>query len=154
MPLGQAKFFKCSGHVGRAHANNLKDMAKQKVFSAQQIGNHQAKFPAVESAKCECKRHSQTCGCLSETFVKSARINHLCCLQQCKTPQEYARRMRALGEKHCQNIHQWEDGECGFHDLISCSCGNCDEDNNIECSGKPYSTKNILKCKFHHLAYQ
>lgn len=152
--FGPGKVFKCGGHVGRAHANNLKDMAKQKVFSAQQIANHKAKFPAVESAKCECKRYSQTCGCLSETFIKSARINHFCCLQQCKTPQEYARRMRALGEKHCQNIHQWEDGECGFHDLISCSCGKCDEDNNIECSGKPYSTKNILKCKFHHLAHQ
>ena len=73
--------FKCGGHVGRAHANNLKDMAKQKVFSAQQIANHKAKFPAVESAKCECKRDSQTCGCLSDTFIKSPRINHFCCLQ-------------------------------------------------------------------------
>ena len=83
--FGPGKVFKCGGHVGRAHANNLKDMAKQKVFSAQQTAIHKTKFPEVESAKCECKCHSQTCGCLSETFIKSARINHFCCLQQCKT---------------------------------------------------------------------
>ena len=40
--------FKCGGHVGRAHANNLKDLSKQKVFSATQITKWKNKFPAVE----------------------------------------------------------------------------------------------------------
>lgn len=50
--------FKCGGHVGRAHANNLKDLAKKKVFSAGQITKRKDTFPAVDSAKCACKRHT------------------------------------------------------------------------------------------------
>ena len=49
------RVFKCGGHVGRAHANNLKDLAKQKVFSPAQISKWKATFPAIESAKCSCK---------------------------------------------------------------------------------------------------
>ena len=43
------RLFKCGGHVGRAHANNLKDLAKLKVFSATQISKWKDTFPAVES---------------------------------------------------------------------------------------------------------
>ena len=44
------KVFKCGGHVGRAHGNNLKDLAKQKQFSATQIAKWKGKFPEVEKA--------------------------------------------------------------------------------------------------------
>ena len=91
------RVFKCGVHVGRAHANNLKDLAKQKVFSAGQISKWTDTFPAVESAKCACKRHSKTCGCLSDAFIQGAQLNHFCCLQQCKSPDDYARSMRSLG---------------------------------------------------------
>ena len=56
------KVFKCGGHVGRAHGNNLKDLAKQKQFSATQIARLKEKLPDFEKAKCACKRHSKTCG--------------------------------------------------------------------------------------------
>lgn len=105
------RVYKCGGHVGRAHGNNLKDLSKQKEFSATQISRLKAQFPDVATVKCGCKRHSKTCGCLSEQFIKNARINHFCCLQQCETAEEYARRMRALGAYHCINVHTWEAGE-------------------------------------------
>ena len=41
---------KCGGHVGRAHVNSLKDLAKPKVFSPAQISKWKATFPAMESA--------------------------------------------------------------------------------------------------------
>ena len=149
------KVFKCGGHVGRAHANNLKELAKQKVFSATQITRLKEKFPMVESTKCNCKRHSKSCGCLSDAFIKNARINHFCCLQQCKNPEEYAQRMRALGDYHSKDQHDWDGGECEFHALTVCSCGKCgDDDEDFSCEGKPYSTKSVLKCEFHHLAYR
>ena len=116
------KVFKCGGHVGRAHGNNLKKLAKQKQFSATQIARLKEKFPDVEHVKCACKRQSKTCGCLSDTFTKNTRINHFCCLQQCNDPAEYARRMRALGGQHCIDEQLWE-GECGFHQLKACTCG-------------------------------
>ncbi|KAK3751418.1 hypothetical protein QZH41_018767, partial [Actinostola sp. cb2023] len=51
---------------------------------------------------------------------------------QCNDPAEYARRMRALGKYHCQD--KWGDGEtCGFHPNTVCSCGNCDEDEELQC---------------------
>lgn len=149
------RVFKCGGHVGRAHANNLKELSKQKVFSATQISRLKTTFPDVESAQCQCKRHSKSCGCLSDTFISNARINHFCCLQQCKNPEDYAKRMRTLADHHSKNEHKWNDGECDFHPLTVCSCGKCsDDDEELSCEGKAYATKSVLKCAFHHLAYR
>ena len=149
------RVFKCGGQAGRAHANNLKDLEKQKTFSSGQVDRLKQKVPDADSAKCLCKRHSNTCGCLGDAFIQNARINHFCCLQQCKDPQEYATRMRALGDHHCKDEHKWEGGECDFHSATVSSCGKCtDEDAGITCEGKPYATKSVLKCEFHYLAYR
>ncbi|KAK3744062.1 hypothetical protein QZH41_007954 [Actinostola sp. cb2023] len=149
------KVYKCGGHVGRAHANNLKDASKRKHFSADIIRKYKEKFPMVEFAKCKCARHKAGCGCLSDNFIKGARINHFCCLQQCKDPREYARRMRALSKYHCRDVHEWDgDGECGFHAKKTCTCKSCDEDEEIKCEGAEYKTKHPLTCDFHWLEYQ
>ena len=121
--ISKSRFFEVVKLIGRAHANNLKDLARQKVFSAGQITKWKDTFPAVESAKCACKRHSKTCGCLSDAFIQGARLNHFCCLQQCKSPDDYARPMRSLGGHHCKDEHQWADGKCDFHPSTVCSCG-------------------------------
>lgn len=150
-----ANVYKCGGHVGRAHINNLKEAAGKKEFSSKLKDTYKDRFPAITNCKCKCARHSSKCGCLSESFLTTARVNHFCCLQQCSEPQEYARRMRALGKYHSRDIHEWGDGEiCSFHPSIVCSCGNCDEDGDLKCDGKPYKTKNILKCEHHQLAYE
>lgn len=146
--------FKVGGHVGRAHTNNLQEAAKLKQFSETVKQQRREQFSEVDTAKCQCKCHSQTCGYLSEQFIKGALINHFCCLQQCTNPAEYAQRMRALGEFHSKDIHKWKKGECGFHDLIICSCGHCEEDGELKCEGKQYSTKHKLPCSYHHLAYR
>ena len=139
---------------GGAHTNNLKETAK-KQFANDVIRKHKDRFPGTSNSKCKCERHKAGCGCLGDSFVTNARVNHFCCLQQCNDPQEYARRMRALGSYHCRDIHEWGDGEvCGFHPKLICSCGKCDEDEEMQCDGKPYKTKNILSCEHHQLAYQ
>ena len=61
--------------------------------------------------------------------------------------------MRALGGHHCIDEHSWEGRECGFHQLKSCSCGKCSDDE-VQCEGTQYTTKQVLKCKFHQLCYQ
>jgi hypothetical protein len=43
--------------------------------------------------------------CLSDAFLKNARLNHFCCLQQCQNAAEDARRMEALGKHHCRDVH-------------------------------------------------
>ena len=151
----EARVFKCGGHVGRAHYNQLKTVAKQKVFSSDMKRTYQDKFPSVLTAKCHCERHKPGCGCLSDAFLKNARLNHFCCLQQCENAAEYARRMRALGKYHCRDVHTWDEGEtCGFHMNTICSCNDCAEDEEIECEGTPYETKITLTCEFHWLCYQ
>lgn len=149
------RVYKCGGHVGRAHGNNLNDLAKIKQFSAGLVSLWKKTFPEMENLKCHCTRHSQTCGCLTKQFILNAKINHYCCLQQCKDAGEYARRLRALSKYHSQDIHSWKGGECGFHPSSECSCGKC-ERNNYKCKGKPYSTgkSHQLTCKFHHMAYR
>ena len=125
---GKGKVFKCGRHVGRAHGNNVKDLATLKEFPTKMQQDHKQKFQEIQSANCACKRHSQKCGCISDQFIQTARSNHFCWLQQCKDPEEYARWMRALGAYHCRDIHYWGGGECGFHPSISFSCGSCDDD--------------------------
>lgn len=75
------KVYKCGGHVGRAHSNNLREAAKKKEFSEDMKSKYKGTFPEIETAKCKCKRHRAGCGCISNLFIKGARINHFCCLQ-------------------------------------------------------------------------
>lgn len=149
------KVFRCGGHVGRAHINQLKEAAKKNEFSTDIKRKYEAQFPSVRTLKCKCERHKAGCGCLSDSFLTTARINHFCCLQQCDTPEEYAQRLRALGEYHCRDMHEWGNGDtCGFHDNTVCSCKNCEEDEDIECEGQPYKTKVKLTCGYHRMAYR
>ena len=104
-------------------------------------------------AKCSCERHKADCGCLSESFIKGACINHFCCLQQYKDPNEYAQRLRNLSQYYVHAIHEWEDGACDFYLTKQCTCKKCDGDAEPEWEGSPYQTKHQLKCEYHWLAY-
>ena len=70
------KVYKCGGHVGRAHTNCLKGAAKRKEFSVDIKNKYKDAFPQVLTAKCHCKRHKAGSGCLSDSFIKGARINN------------------------------------------------------------------------------
>ena len=61
--------------------------------------------------------------------------------------------MRILGKYHARDIHVWNGGQCGFHSLKDCTCGNCADDN-VACSGKDHHTKHPLTCPFHALVYE
>lgn len=82
---------------------------------------------------CASKKHSKKCGCLSNNLIAVGKRNHFSALKQSKNcADEYARRMKVLGKYHSRDIHQWtndkgEEDECGFHQLIVCSCGKCDK---------------------------
>ena len=147
------KIYKCGGHVGRAHANSLKEAAKKKEFSSDIKTKYKERFPQVLTAKCQCTRHKAGCGCMSDSFIKGARINHFCCLQQCQNSTEYAARLRNLSNYHVRDIHEWEEGTCDFHPSKMCTCKNCDGDEDPECEGAPYKTKHPLTCEYHWLAY-
>ena len=41
-----------------------------------------------------------------------------------------------------------------YHPLVVCSCGGCENKDQIACQGKPYITKFRLDCKFHALLYE
>ena len=38
--------------------------------------------------------------------------------------------------------------------FIVCSCGTCDDDNQLWCDGKPFESKFFLKCDLHSLGYE
>ena len=148
------RVFKCGGHVGRAFTNSLKEASKKKEFSLDIKQKYREKFQLVKTVKCKCSRHNSGCGCLSDAFIKGDRINHFCLLQQCKEPEEYAKRLRNLSQYHCRDIHQWETGACEFHDQLICSCGSCDEDEDLQCDGTQYKTKCPLTCEFHWMSFR
>ena len=151
-----SRVMKCGGHVGRSHANALKDIKTKKEFDCGYIAKHKHVFPGVSSVICKCKgkRHSAHCGCFTDNFIESARRNLFCAITQCgNSAQMFAQRMVNLGKYHARGIHNWEDGECDFHQAIVCSCGKC-EKGDLKCQGKPYQSANALTCPMHSLAYE
>ena len=126
----------CGGHVGRSHANNLKDYKSKKSVDQSFISMYAKDYPQLASAKCECagkRAHSKKCGCMSDEFLGRAKSNHFSALKQSgNDPKEYANRMRILGKYHSRNIHKWtgDDGRvqtCPWHPQFVCSCGKCNE---------------------------
>ena len=113
------------------------------------------KFPNVTTVKCHCpKRHRKNCGCISKSFLRGARTNFFYCLLQAETdPELFADRLLALGKYHARDIHKWKDGQCDFHNMKNCSCSDC-EDDNVQCEGEDYHSKNPLSCPFHALTYE
>ena len=80
-----ARVMKCGGHVGRGHANALKELKSKKYFDSGYIAKHKDEFPAVEQVACKCKgkRHLKNCGCFNDSFIESARRNLYCAITQC-----------------------------------------------------------------------
>ena len=102
-PETSARVMKCDGHVGRSHANVLKELKSRKEFDSGYIGKYKARFPEVEniSFNCKGKRHSSKCGCIRNGFIESARRNLFCAITQCGNSAEtFAQRMRDLGKYH------------------------------------------------------
>eukprot|EP00118_Oscarella_pearsei_P023973 m.294635 g.294635 ORF g.294635 m.294635 type:complete len:616 (+) comp40752_c0_seq9:960-2807(+) len=134
----------CAGHVNRSHGHSLDEASKKKAFSADFIKEHQGDFPAVAEVKCNCekKRHSPSCGCIRDAFVRNAKVNHFACILQAeKNPEVYATTMTTLGKYNARDIHSWEGGQCRFHEQ------------EIR-PGQPYRTKFPLTCPLHALAYE
>ena len=152
-----ARVMKCGGHVGRSHANALKQLKSTKEFDTGYINKHKAPFPDVATVKCNCKgrKHSAQFGCISDTFIESARQNLYCAITQCgNDPNKFAQRMRELGKYHARGIHSWSDGECAFHPAQVCSCGSCEDEDDLKCPGNEYKSRVVVTCKLHALAYE
>ena len=88
---------------------------------------------------------------LLKAFLRGAQTNFFYCLLQAeKDPNIFASQMHKY---HARDIHVWDRGQCGFHSLKDCTCGNCADDN-VVCSGKDHHTKHFLTCPFHALVYE
>jgi len=55
--------------------------------------------------------------------------------------------------RHARDEHQWEGGQCDFHAIRVCSCGECKQ-GELKCEGREYHTKYVLSCPLHSLAYE
>ena len=156
-PETSARVMKCGGHVGRAHGKALLDVKGKKEFGENYKSRHAANFPEVATVTCCCrkKRHSSGCGCITKEFIEGAKRNLFCAITQCgNNPEAFAQKMRILGKYHARGIHTWADGKCDFHPLLVCSCGNCENEEELKCEGKEYKSQKVLTCELHSLAYE
>ncbi|XP_019645074.1 PREDICTED: uncharacterized protein LOC109485843, partial [Branchiostoma belcheri] len=152
--FSKSKVMYCGGHVGRAHGKQLEKLASMKTFSKGYKQRHSTY--ELDKLKCVCinKHHSATCGCIRPNMIKQAKINHFAALVQSGTDAAlYAKRMRALGQHHARNIHEWKDGSCDFHGKKRCSCKKCDP-LDVQCTGEMYKTSHPLTCPMHSMAYE
>ena len=67
-----SKVYKCGGHVGCAHTNNLKEATKKKEFSKDIAQKFKHKFSNIKTLESKCEWNKSGCGCLSETFIKGS----------------------------------------------------------------------------------
>ena len=127
------------------------------------------KFPGIVECSSDCKKdshsntcvrfchctgnHSVGCGCLTPEFIAKAHTNFTSILREVESQEEFVTRLDSLA-RHARDEHEWEGGKCDFHPLLVCSCGNCGNQDQLQCEGKPYRTKVMLKCKFHALVYE
>ena len=102
--------------------------------------------------KCQEKPHRKGCGCITDAFVDGARRKLFSALDNAgKDPEALKERIKMLTHHVCDE-HEWDGGQCDFHKLIVCSCGECKGDG-ITCAGKRYKTRLLLDCPYHNLAY-
>ena len=140
----------CGGHAARSHLKQLQALAKKKKFTKAYQDKHKEIFPDVLTATCTCEnRHSQGCGCLTESFCQRARNNFSKILSESQSPE----RLQALVH-HAKDEHEWDGGKCSFHELSVCSCGKCSNNDSYKCEDKKYKTREALKCPFHLLVYK
>ncbi len=71
---------------------------------------------------------------------------------EAQSAEEFAERIRSL-PRHARDEHEWEGGQCSFHFMRLCSCGECDKAD-LKYVGKPYRTRHLLSCPLHSLAYE
>ena len=148
-----AKVMICGGHAGRAHKKQLETLSKIKQFSPTLVSRYRERFPSVADVVCHCSRHRSGCGCLSDNFIERARNNLSFILSQSQSAEEFATKMEALA-RHARDEHEWDSGKCDFHLPRVCSCGKCEDKEDLKCEGKDYHTKYLLTCPFHSLAYE
>ena len=61
--------------------------------------------------------------------------------------------MKALA-RHARDKHEWDSGRCDFHQLLVCSCDECEDGEDLKCEGTDHHTRYVLTCPFHSLAYE
>lgn len=149
----RAKIMICGGHAGRAHKKILEKRQRARSLSKALIDKYKDTFPNIceeEYQRCKCgDRHRTGCGCLTDAFINKAHTNFTSTLIEAQSQEEFVRRLQAL-PRHAVDDHSL----CDFHPLVVCSCDKCENEDQIECEGRPYRTRFRLDCKFHALLYE
>ena len=86
----------------------------------------------------------------ADKFIERARNNFSSILSKSQSAEEFATKMKALA----RHAHEWDRGRCNFHMPRVCSCGKCEDKEDLQCEGNNYHTKDLLSCPFHSLAYE
>ena len=95
---------------------------------------HVKKHPAITSVTCCCAKGKHRAGCVTEGFIRNARISHfLVCIQSEKDHTVYAQQM--TWSVPCEGHSQLKWQAVLIPSSFICSCGKC-EDNNLHCAGK------------------
>ena len=149
------KVYKCGGHMGRVHTNNLKEAAKKKKnfqkMSKQGTKRNSQKWKLPSANVYDTGLvvaafqilSSKVLG--STTFVACSsvkiQLNMHSILESCQST------MCVISILERKMVH------VTFALRKKCSCKECVEDE-ISCPGEPYQTRNPLTCDFHWLAHR
>lgn len=90
---------------------------------------------------------------MTDSFVNGARKKLFAALDDAKTDPGALRKRIEMLTHHVRDEHEWEGGQCDFHELVVCSCGECKGKKRITCEGKKYKSTLLLDCPYHTLAY-
>ena len=64
---------------------------------------------------------------MTDSFASGARKMLFAALDDAKIDPEALKKRIEMLTHHVRDEHKWEGGECDFHPLIVCSCGQCNK---------------------------
>ena len=95
-------------YMCRPRFNQLKDLKAKKTFTKAYVDRYVQAHPTVATVTCCCERgkHRVGFGCITEGFIRNARISHfLVCIQSENDPNVNAQRMGEHGKYHARGMH-------------------------------------------------
>ena len=121
----------------RAHRKNLEKRQKNTKFS------HQPSIRLISPSYVRRSTSNVNVWCITAVDVGVlmtplfAHTNFTSILQ---SQDEFVRHVKAI-PRHAVDDHS----QCDYHPLVVCSCGACENKDQIACQGKPYKTKFVLR---------
>ena len=128
----------CAGRVGRAHSNQLKwPEDKEDIHQGLHWQTRPGTSNCCHCGLLMCKRETRLD--VGAQQKSSLEIPESVTVLFASRPRMIPTSMPSIWELekyHARGIHSWDGGQCSFHPSVVCSCGGCNDVDDLQCVGQ------------------